>query len=141
MANNKRNGTKFENEICKILYDNDFWARPMYPAPDGSQPFDVMAINTNGELFCIECKDCKSGRFKFDRIEDNQFLMFSNLADRMKSNRVFFAFKINNEIYLLELNGFWLYLNATNKKSFNEQEIMQISIPIEKFIKLFKGSE
>lgn len=99
---NKVRGTKFENELCTQLNASGFWCRPMYPAPDGSQPFDVMAINSRGVLYCFECKDCLNDVFQLKRIEANQEVCLRRLMCQYKlENKVLFAFNMSDNIYIL----------------------------------------
>lgn len=99
---NKKSGTNFENELCEKLSEGGFWCRLMYPALDGSQPFDVMAIDRTGHLYCIECKDCQNDVFPLNRVENNQEISLSNLINNfMLEDRVLFAFKTSVGIYIV----------------------------------------
>ncbi len=140
MKNNKKNGTKFENDLCKKLSEHSMWARPMFPAHDGSQPFDVMAINKRGNLFAIECKDCVDDVFSLNRIEDNQRVSLTNLCYAYNmGNRVFFAFNTSKGIYFaLAKTIIDLHINSLfgkSKKSLNMNEIEKISVSFEQFLK------
>ena len=137
---NKKSGTKFENELCKRLSEGGFWCRPMYPAPDGSQPFDVMAINKKGHLYCFECKECKKDVFVFDRIENNQDICLHNLMNTYKlGKRVLFAFDTSAGTYIVTAKEvLTLYLisgYSQRKKSMNLKEIQKAGIPLEQFVK------
>lgn len=137
---NKVSGTKFENELCKRLNEKGFWCRPMYPAPDGSQPFDVMVINKRGYLYCIECKDCKNDVFGLNRIEDNQDISLSNLINKYcLDNRVLFAFDTSAGTYLVVAREV-LHLNFLSgfsgyKKTLNLKDMQKIGISLEQFIR------
>lgn len=137
---NKKSGTKFENDVCKRLNEGGFWCRLMYPAPDGSQPFDVMAINKRGYLYCIECKDCKNDVFELNRIENNQEISLSNLTNAyMLDNRVVFAFNTSKGIYIVVareiLHLYFMSGFHGCKKSLNLKDIQKIGVPLEQFIR------
>jgi Holliday junction resolvase len=89
--NNKKSGTSFEQELAEILYNNGFWSHCIAPAPDGSQPFDVVAVKGNC-AFVFECKVCAKGKFSLDRVEDNQKTSVCIYGSCQNSN-AFFAFK------------------------------------------------
>jgi len=49
--------------------------RPTSPGPDGSQPFDIIAVKA-GQAFAIDCKTCVDDTFPITRLEDNQIMAF-----------------------------------------------------------------
>ena len=67
---NKAYGTQFERDFAKILAEHGFWAHRMQDNKNG-QPFDIIAAK-NGNVYAIDCKDCQSDVFSFERIEENQ---------------------------------------------------------------------
>lgn len=73
--NNKVLGTKYEQEVCDLLAANGFWVHFISPAPDGSQPFDIIAVK-QGQAFAIDCKTCVENSFPITRLEDNQIMAF-----------------------------------------------------------------
>lgn len=75
MINNKVLGTKYEQEVCDLLAANGFWVHFISPAPDGSQPFDIIAVK-QGQAFAIDCKTCADDTFPITRLEDNQIMAF-----------------------------------------------------------------
>ena len=140
--NNKRNGTKFENEICEMASKAGLWARPMFPAPNGSQPFDVMLINQKGNLLAIECKVCVNDVFDLRRIEDNQRVCLTNLCYSFNLlNRCFFAFKTSKGIYMIEAKKIIDMsidaLFSKTKKSLDLKQFESLGINWEQFIKQF----
>lgn len=101
--NNQKIGKTFEQEWMEHLASLGMWVHFMNPAPDGSQPFDVLSIdNTYGDT-CVHAWDCKtlSGkRFPLSRIEDNQEMAFESLNRRGVHN-TYFVIKSDNTIYLI----------------------------------------
>lgn len=73
--NNKKLGTEFEQEFCKILADNGYWVHFISPDRTGSQPFDIIAVKS-GKAYAFDCKTCESDRFNISRLEDNQIMAF-----------------------------------------------------------------
>lgn len=73
--NNKRLGMAFEKEMAQRLADAGFWVHFLQPAPDGSQPFDLIFVK-NGVAMVADCKTCASHIFGIDRLEDNQIMAF-----------------------------------------------------------------
>lgn len=67
---NKSNGTAFERKFAQLLAEHGFWAHVLNDNRNG-QPFDIIAAK-HGETFVFDCKDCKSEKFLFSRIEPNQ---------------------------------------------------------------------
>lgn len=141
MVSNKYKGTKFENELCEKLYAfGGFWARPMFPAPDGSQPFDVMIINQRGNVFAIECKDCENDVFDLKRIEHNQEVALTRLLFNYNMhNRVFFAFNTSEDIFFVPAQIILDYkinsmFGKKNKKQLNLQDIKKDGINFTQFL-------
>lgn len=64
-------GTRFEAEFCKRLSEAGFWVHRMSQNHGGQQPADVIAMKDGG-TWLIDCKVCKDGKFRLDRMEDNQ---------------------------------------------------------------------
>lgn len=67
---NKSDGNKFESVVSKMLHDNGFWVHKLAPNSFG-QPADIIAVK-NGRPFLIDAKMCSNGKFRLDRIEENQ---------------------------------------------------------------------
>ena len=76
--NSKKIGSDFENRVCNYLSKQGFWTHFLSPAPDGSQPFDIVALSKEGAL-AIDCKALERNRFPLSRVEDNQETAFGLL--------------------------------------------------------------
>ena len=96
IISNKAKGTKFEDHFVNILSELGFWARPMYPAHDGSQPFDVMAISPNGELYVFENKTNVGKKFNLSRLEDNQLINLEYMNEVLGKGKVWLVFEKKN---------------------------------------------
>lgn len=71
MNTNKRQGNRFERELCEMLAEKGFWAHNFVQNQDG-QPADIIAVK--GLYHClIDCKllSTREG-FIFTRWEENQ---------------------------------------------------------------------
>lgn len=75
---NQKKGKTFEQEWIDYLYSHGMWVHYIQPAPDGSQPFDVIAVK-DGVVYAFDCKTLKGKRFPLNRIEDNQQAAFESL--------------------------------------------------------------
>lgn len=112
---NKKNGSDFEKELCEMFAKKGMWTRLEYPAEDGSQPFDLKVIYRNN-IFCFECKDCKNGKFYFNRIEENQKIALDKLEENLFNFQIYFAFKNKDEIIFLEADDVLYLANFTDEK-------------------------
>ena len=74
--NNKALGTKWERDFCKWLAKKGWWVHFITPAPDGGQPFDVIAV-MNGKALAIDCKTSAKATFSLNRLELNQKTAFN----------------------------------------------------------------
>lgn len=105
--NNKAWGTQWEQEFCNLLAAQGFWVHFISPAPDGSQPFDVIAVKA-GEAYAYDCKTCAANWFSIDRLEDNQVMAFEKWL-RCGNRMPEVAILHNDKIYLVSyahLKGF-----------------------------------
>lgn len=73
--NNKKLGTEFEREICRMLQRDGWWVHFIEPKQSGAQPFDIIAVR-HGRAVAIDCKTCADQRFSISRLEENQVLAF-----------------------------------------------------------------
>ena len=73
--NNKKIGSDFEKEVCKMLQDMGYWVHFITPDMRGAQPFDIIAAKNN-RPYAIDCKTCVSKTFSISRLEDNQIFAF-----------------------------------------------------------------
>lgn len=72
---NKKLGTSFEREFCKLLADNGFWVHFCTPSANGSQPCDIIAVKDE-KAYLIDCKTCADKKIRLSRLEDNQVNAF-----------------------------------------------------------------
>ena len=90
---NKKKGSDFESEWVEYLSKQGYWAHKLAPSDNGSQPFDVIAVNGN-KFIGYECKTCATKRFDLKRVEDNQYYAISKA---LKSGiDVRFVFKLDS---------------------------------------------
>lgn len=102
-TNNQKIGKAFEQEWLDYLYSKGMWAHFLQPAPDGSQPFDILAIdNAYGEaiVYAYDCKTLKGNRFSLSREEDNQEMAFKSLNEHGVHN-TYFVIKTDKAIHLI----------------------------------------
>ena len=85
---NQKKGKTFEQEWVDYLYSQGMWVHYIQPAPDGSQPFDVIAVK-DGVVYAFDCKTLKGKRFPLNRIEDNQQTAFESLNKQGVHNTYF----------------------------------------------------
>lgn len=95
--NNQHRGKDLEKRFMEFLSRNGFWVHFMHPAPDGSQPFDIIACK-DGIVYAFDCKtlDGKE-RFPVDRAEDNQRMAF-NLMNRKRNYLTYFVIEVERNI-------------------------------------------
>lgn len=119
--NNKRKGTKFEEDFATFLSHNNYWVHLLAGASHtGSQPCDVIAIRYNIPEF-YDCKtlENKNGLFPISRIEENQRLSYQKIRNCYNYN-TFFGLSIlwENDLYIVSFDD----INF-DKKSINLKEI------------------
>lgn len=115
--NNQEIGKTFEEEWLDHLASKGMWAHFMHPAPDGSQPFDIMAIDDSyGEaiVYAYDCKTLTGSRFPIKRAEDNQILAFQAL-NRKKVYNTYFVVKTKTSIHLIPSQEVEHYLDSGEK--------------------------
>lgn len=112
--NNKQIGSEFEQKFCMYFFRKGYWAHFLNPAPDGSQPFDVILIK-DGHAIAIDCKTVEGKRFPLDRIEPNQESAF-RLMENCGNTDNYFALKISEEEVILVPAEFLIF-EKLNKKS------------------------
>ena len=99
---NKIIGNNFEQELCKILFKNRFWAHNFAQKSSG-QPCDIVCAR-NGKAYLIDCKVVSTEiGFQLSRIEDNQDSSMK-LWKAFYGTSGWFAIKYenyDNEIYML----------------------------------------
>ena len=109
--NNKRLGTAFEREFCKLLAAHGFWVHFMSPSASGAQPCDIIACRNNTP-YLFDCKTCEKDTFHISRLEDNQLLAFQRF-DKTGNDHAFIAVKHDEKVYLIQ---FFKLLKLQNVK-------------------------
>lgn len=122
--NNQKIGTEFEQDFSDQLFSWGWWVHFMQPSPEGSQPFDIIAIRGN-DVMCIDCKTNNGSRFTLSRVEDNQHASFTMLNER-GFHRTLFAVK-NTKTNIVHIIPY--------------EEICKALARGEKSIKLDRGNE
>ena len=97
--NNKKLGSCFEREFCRILAAEGFWVHFIAPDARGAQPFDVVAAK-GGTAYAFDCKTCVAKYFDMSRMEDNQKTSFA-LWMKCGNGDPWVAVKHQEEVYLL----------------------------------------
>lgn len=122
MMNNKQLGTQFEREIVKLLYGMGYWVHFISASPNGSQPFDIIAVK-NDHAICGDCKTSKSPIFSLERLEDNQICAFETWIKKGNSDPIIFV-KYCDKVYFLS----YLRLSKEKKIDLRKEEEMYASI-------------
>lgn len=118
--NNQQIGKTFEQEWMDHLASKGMWVHFMHPAPDGSQPFDVISVDNSYGYTNVCAWDCKteSGkRFPLSRVEDNQRLAFEALNAHGAHN-TYFVIKTSKAIYIISSQ------EAISRKDAGEKSIL-----------------
>lgn len=97
--NNKKLGTEFEQEVCKLLASKGYWVHFIVPDARGAQPFDIIAVKA-GRSLAIDCKTCVAGSFNISRLEDNQITSF-DLWRKCGNEEPLVFVKHNQKIYII----------------------------------------
>lgn len=96
---NRKDGLRFETDLCEKLAINGWWAHDMAQSAAG-QPSDVIAVKLNVAVL-IDCKVCASDKFQLSRIEPNQETAM-NLWFERGNEFAFFAVKLSSGfIYMI----------------------------------------
>lgn len=107
--NNKKIGSEFEQKLCQYFADFGYWVHFINPAPDGSQPFDIIAVkgiqhghSISEHVVAVDCKTLsdREKRFPLNRMEDNQISAFTLLNSKGIHN-TYFAIQHRGKVYLL----------------------------------------
>ena len=116
-TNNQKIGKTFEQEWMEHLYSLGMWVHFMHPSPDGSQPFDVIALNnTYGDpiVYAYDCKTLSGKRFPLSRVEDNQAMAYKSLNEHGVHN-TYFVIKTETAIHLIPSQEVLCYKEAGEK--------------------------
>lgn len=98
--NNKKLGTAFEKEFCNLLASRGWWVHFITPAPNGGQPFDVIAVKDGGAKV-FDCKTSATHIFPYSRLEENQIMAFEKWV-ACGNEEPYIAVKYNEKIYLIK---------------------------------------
>ena len=109
--NNKKLGTEFEREFCRLLAAHGFWVHFMSPSASGAQPCDIIACKDNTP-YLFDCKTCEKDIFHISRLENNQLLAFQRF-DKTGNDLAFIAVKHDKKVYLIQ---FFKLLKLQNVK-------------------------
>ena len=131
--NNKTLGNSFETELCEKLSNHGFWVH-LLNANKSGQPADIIAVR-NGKAHLIDAKVCTNGRFVLSRVEENQELAMS-LWNECGNGIGWFAMKVGDQIYMVCFYVIQAYKDK--KHSLSEQDIHELGIPLEKWVKKCK---
>ena len=125
---NQKRGKSFEEEWMEYLFSIGYWVHYNHPAPDGSQPFDIIAIY-NGIVSAFDCKTLSGKRFPLNRIESNQETAFS-LINAHGVHNTYFVIKTENDIVHLLPSQVVIALKQQGIKSIDITEKRYASICI-----------
>jgi Holliday junction resolvase len=128
MTSNKKNGTDFEREFCKLASSYGFWAHRLNEGKTGEQPADVILCRNNIPAL-IDCKVCENDVFRLSRIEENQELSMG-MWIKKGNPHAYFALKLNNIEEVCLIYYFKLYkLKTAGKTQLNKEEILFYGTP------------
>ena len=121
---NKREGTKFEEELEQIFGHAEFWCHLFQQSKKG-QPSDLIAAKQNRTLL-IDAKDCKGDRFPLSRVEDNQFFSMQRWVMVTKFE-AYFVFKLTDgSIKVAPFNKVKFDMQA-GIKAYNKEDLEQFT--------------
>ena len=126
MVSNKKLGSDFEQEFCKILSGKGYWVHNFANRKNG-QPADVIAVK-NGTALLLDCKVCSNGVFDTRRIELNQHLAMRKW-ERCGNGTAWFAIKMDDDIYVVHYNAL-----DRQGKAISKRFIQMIGIKLEQFL-------
>lgn len=133
---NRKLGNDFETELCDILSGYGFWVHLMRQDNSG-QPADIIAVK-NKVSYLIDAKVCSNNKFPLSRVEENQDLAME-LWRECGNGIGWFALKLNefdSRIYML--SHYIMKSYKDRQSSLSAQEIHELGIPIEKWVKKCK---
>ena len=99
--NNQQRGKDLEKRFMEYLSRQGYWVHFMHPAPDGSQPFDIIACKGMksglANVCAFDCKTLEGDRFPLSRVEDNQRTAFQ-LLNRKGIHNTYFVIEFAENI-------------------------------------------
>ena len=130
MKSNRAVGNTFEQELCKLLFEQGFWAHNLKQDNSG-QPADVIAVR-NKIAYLIDCKDCSAKGFDLRRVEENQINAMSLWFD-CGNGQGWFALKLpTGDICMMPYVSMMAYKNVQSSLSF--EEIFANAVSFEKWV-------
>lgn len=126
---NRAVGNAFEQEFSELLYAYGFWVHRL-TQDNAGQPADVIAVR-NKVAYLIDCKDCSSKGFDLRRVEENQ-INAMKLWWECGNGQGWFAFKVDNEIYMLPYAAVVAYQDS--RSSISLAEIIEVAKPLEEWV-------
>lgn len=135
-TDNRSVGTGFEDEMCRILFDNGFWAHNMQQNASG-QPADIIAAK-GAFVTLIDTKVISDDRgFPFSRIEENQRSAMK-MFQRRTGQFCYFALKLPDEtIWLVTLEKLDI-LASRGRTRATEEEIRNNTWSLEEWLESSK---
>lgn len=130
--NNKIDGTRYENKVAQILYDNGYWVT-LLGATHTGQPADIIAIK-GSEFALLDAKLCLRDRFELSRIEPNQIRAMNTLEKRSGNAVAAFVLGMSSGNYIVSWETMRDYLN-NNVKSFTAEHCANQFITLEEWCK------
>lgn len=131
---NRKTGTDFEREFCKLLADDGYWVHNFGQKISG-QPADVIAVKGK-QAYLIDCKVCADGRFVLSRLEENQ--RFAMALWAAKGNGTgWFAVHINDTVYMVSLNQL-LQREEEGHKSVTEPDLKLIGHTLQNWLNIWR---
>lgn len=130
MNSNKKDGNKFETELCELLAKHHFWAHNMAQTQAG-QPADIIAVKKK-KAYLIDCKLVSnlSRSFSLSRVEENQHLAMQ-LWFQIGNGVGWFALKyLNGEIYMVS----YTHIANCNKLRLSYQDVQLIGLPFKEWV-------
>lgn len=119
--NNKKLGSAFEKEFCRLLASKGWWVHFITPAANGGQPFDVIAVK-GGSAIPFDCKTSVSHIFPISRLEENQIMAFEHWL-KCGNDDPFIAVKYNEKIYLIKYRRLKIYERIDLNKETPTQDL------------------
>lgn len=132
IMSNKKEGSRFENELCDTLSNNDIWAHNFTQNHSG-QPVDIIAVK-NEKAYLIEAKVCSKSYFLFSRIEENQHYAIK-YWEKCGNGECYFAIKFDDMIYMIRYTSLMIFKHAYNFKRISKEYISKIGVTLEEWIR------
>lgn len=126
---NKKNGNRFETEICDYLSSKGWWAHN-FAQNESGQPCDIIACK-DGKAYLIDAKICKGNSFSATRIEQNQILSMTKFQ-KCGNEEGYFAIRIGGNIYMARLS-YLIHQQANGAASINVKALVDDCLTLEQW--------